>query len=65
MCLYNSRRDVSILRPTRMQQVDGDRFWHPLTGEVTKDEPSIEPPAAALMRRKRRKVPSMGTDGAF
>jgi len=65
MCLYNSRRDASILRPIRMQQMDGDRFWHPLTGGLTKDEPSIEPAAAALMRRKRRKVPLIGTDGAL
>jgi len=63
MCLYNARRDASILRPIRVQQVDGDWFWHPLTGELSKSEPSIEPPATAAMRRKRRKVLSNGTDG--
>ena len=62
MCQYNARRDAAILRPIRMQQVDGDWFWHPLTGELSKDEPSIEPPSIELIHRKSRKVRSNGAD---
>ena len=50
MCLFNARRDTSILRPVHLQDADGERFWNPLSGEVTKGEPMITTPEVGTRR---------------
>ncbi len=35
MCLHNAKRDSFILAPIRVSACDGERFWNPLSGEVT------------------------------
>lgn len=37
MCLHNARRDRFILEPVRLQRRDGDWFWDPLSGKVTRE----------------------------
>ena len=35
MCLLNAKRDSFILAPIRLSETGGERFWNPLSGEVT------------------------------
>ena len=35
MCLHNAKRDAFVLRPVALGGSEGDRFWHPLSGEIT------------------------------
>lgn len=35
MCLHNAKRDAFILAPIRLGGPKGERFWNPLSGEVT------------------------------
>lgn len=35
MCLHNAKRDAFILAPIRLSGPEGERFWSPLSGEVT------------------------------
>jgi uncharacterized radical SAM superfamily Fe-S cluster-containing enzyme len=39
MCLHNAQRDASILRPVTLRKMDGDWYWDPLTGRLSKDQP--------------------------
>ncbi|MBS0420963.1 MAG: radical SAM protein [Proteobacteria bacterium] len=41
MCLHNAHRDASILRPVRLRKADGDWFWNPLSGRLTRGEPPV------------------------
>lgn len=62
MCLFNARRDASILRPVRLRKDDGEWFWNPLSGDVTKDEPLITAPAIERPRHARAKASRGGSD---
>ena len=35
MCLHNAKRDAFILAPIRLSTSEGERFWDPLSGQVT------------------------------
>jgi uncharacterized radical SAM superfamily Fe-S cluster-containing enzyme len=35
MCLHNAKRDAFILAPIRLDTSDGERFWDPVSGQVT------------------------------
>jgi molybdenum cofactor biosynthesis enzyme MoaA len=35
MCLHNAKRDAFILAPIRLSGSEGERFWDPVSGEVT------------------------------
>ena len=52
MCLHNAKRDRFILQPVRVHTRAGERFWQPLSGEVT---PSCESPGNMLPERKGMK----------
>jgi uncharacterized radical SAM superfamily Fe-S cluster-containing enzyme len=41
MCLYNAHRDASILRPVPLRKPDGDWFWDPISGSLTKRVPNV------------------------
>lgn len=61
MCLFNAQRDASILRPLPMRKADGDWFWDPLSGVLTKGEPRLE---AGMLQRPRAKPLRSGSDVA-
>lgn len=54
MCLHNAKRDAFILRPVRLQNGNGMRFWHPLTGGLHEDVPQVTPGALPPKARKGR-----------
>ena len=54
MCLHNAKRDAFILRPVRLQNGNGTRFWHPLTGGLHEDLPQVAPAALPPKARKGR-----------
>ena len=56
MCLHNARRDASILRPIRLRKTDGDWYWDPLSGGLSRNEPTATAPKAAPRRLGRRKL---------
>ena len=35
MCLHNAKRDAFILAPIRLSASEGERFWDPVSGQVT------------------------------
>jgi hypothetical protein len=35
MCLHNAKRDAFILAPIRLSTSEGERFWDPVSGQVT------------------------------
>jgi hypothetical protein len=37
MCLHNAKRDAFILAPIMLGGPDGERTWHPLSGEMTEN----------------------------
>ncbi len=39
MCLMNAKRDAVLLRPLRLAGEAGGRYWDPLTGRMTREEP--------------------------
>ena len=43
MCLHNAKRDVFILSPVRLGGAQGDRFWNPLSGEVSARPARLHP----------------------
>jgi len=43
MCLHNAKRDVFILHPVRLGGAQGDRFWDPLSGEVSAQPVRLHP----------------------
>jgi len=58
MCLHNAKRDAFILAPIRLNGPEGERFWNPLSGEVTAKSLRIHRPPdpnrkAAKGQRKR------------
>lgn len=60
MCLHNAKRDTFVLAPVRMTGTNRDRFWDPLTGQVTRNgEPPSQPvkPSAKARNRARRLAP--------
>ena len=56
MCLYNARRDASILRPLRLRKADGDWFWDPVSGLLSKGEPMVTPSEIGSVRRGGKKA---------
>ena len=43
MCLHNAKRDEFLLKPTELQQSDGQvKYWNPLTGTVQAEKPVID-----------------------
>jgi molybdenum cofactor biosynthesis enzyme MoaA len=65
MCLHNAKRDAFILAPIRVSDLDGERVWHPLTGEATSTvvqrlRESSRKTAKGRVRRAIRTVASLG-----
>ncbi len=54
MCLMNARRDAEILKPVTLNTDQGQRLWHPLSGERATN-PNGTPPGAVPLSRKTRK----------
>ncbi len=44
MCLHNAKRNAFILAPIRLNGPDGERFWNPLSGEVTENSVGVHRP---------------------
>jgi molybdenum cofactor biosynthesis enzyme MoaA len=44
MCLHNAKRDAFILAPIRLSGRDGERVWHPLSGEATESSSAMHWP---------------------
>lgn len=55
MCLHNAHRDAFILDPLRMPRADGDWFWDPITGNLTRQSSSHSSREAAF-----RSIPACG-----
>ncbi|MBI4206401.1 MAG: radical SAM protein [Betaproteobacteria bacterium] len=49
MCLHNARRDRFILQPVAVRTPDGEQYWQPLTGLMTRN-----PDAPAVVKLERR-----------
>lgn len=66
MCLHNARRDAEILRPVELGKPDGKWFWDPISGELSRQLPTVRPPkpGSVGLRRNRRTVerPSEGAE---
>ena len=62
MCLHNAQRDDFILRPTRLHKADGDWFWNPVSGVLSKGEPAVAPSEMTPLRRRKRSDLSGGSD---
>jgi uncharacterized radical SAM superfamily Fe-S cluster-containing enzyme len=56
MCLYNAQRDAAILRPVRLRTSGGNRFWDPVSGLLSKGEPTVTPPENGSVRRGGKKA---------
>jgi molybdenum cofactor biosynthesis enzyme MoaA len=57
MCMHNAKRDSFILRPVPLTEGPTVVFWHPMTGEVSKQDPgrvSADPNAHPFKRMKGR-----------
>jgi molybdenum cofactor biosynthesis enzyme MoaA len=59
MCLHNAKRDAFILDPVRLQNGNGTRFWHPLTGGLHEDVPQVAPITLPPKARKGRAKPGL------
>lgn len=62
MCVHNAKRDQYILQPVRLATPDGDRQWHPASGEalptVQAPPPVLEIPAKRLKGRAKPAKPA-------
>jgi hypothetical protein len=57
MCMHNAKRDSFILRPVPLTEGPTVVFWHPMTGEFSKQDPgrvSADPNAHPFKRMKGR-----------
>ena len=57
MCMHNAKRDSFILRPVPLTKGPAVVFWHPTTGELTKQDPgraSADPNTHPFRRTKGR-----------
>jgi pyruvate-formate lyase-activating enzyme len=57
MCLHNAKRDSFILRPVPLTEGPTVVFWHPMTGQLSKQDPgrvSADPNAHSFKRMKGR-----------
>jgi 7,8-dihydro-6-hydroxymethylpterin dimethyltransferase len=52
MCVYNAKRDQHLLQPIKVEGIDGERWWHPLTGETSDTRMAVAKPA--LTRKNAR-----------
>jgi hypothetical protein len=55
MCMHNAKRDSFILRPISLTAGPSVVFWHPMTGELSKQDPggvSADPDTHAFKRMK-------------
>jgi len=55
MCMHNAKRDSFILRPVRLTEGPAVVFWHPMTGELSKQDPghvSADPNTHPFKRMK-------------
>jgi molybdenum cofactor biosynthesis enzyme MoaA len=58
MCLHNAVRDRFILEPVPLQTCDGEWYWDPLSGGLTRQRvPQGSPPAARGPRRRPAEMP--------
>lgn len=66
MCLHNARRDSFLLDPLRVRRADGDWFWDPVSGDLTRQKasPSIPrlEPRTAKGRTKQRAMSASGRE---
>lgn len=64
MCLHNAQRDQFILRPLKQPRTDGDWWWDPVSGQLTRN--ASETPARGLLSPAgpRRKKKGLGISDA-
>ncbi len=55
MCLHNAQRDSAIFRAVQLRKPDGDWFWDPVSGRLSKDKPKVALPNLGPVRREGRK----------
>lgn len=61
MCLHNAKRDAFVLHPVRLARAEGDRFWNPLSGEITPEPIRIYPmvdPGRKLAKGRLKRAPA-------
>lgn len=56
MCQHNADRDATILRPTRIAKADGEWFWNPVSGKLSRRLPEVVPPDPDTVGLRRRKA---------
>ena len=57
MCLHNAKRDAFILAPVRLNGANRDKFWNPLTGDISSNGDQTVLPVTSVKKTRRSTRP--------